>query len=372
MRALISWAVYDLSSIFFDQSVPIWRLTERTVRSMLVTACRLAISPTRTSPLLVNATTDGVVRPPSAFAMIVGSPPSRTATAELVVPRSIPTARAILCLLYDELPASAARPCESVGVVLWVVLWCFGAQSARHRPELSSRRYANLRLLDSTSIRRQLFPGVVPGEPALALQYPAQYLAAHGTRRAQAAQCAPSGSRAGDRGGSHAHRRLADTGSGLGCGCDSAVELWAMAPVREAAGHPDRPRGARYGAAAGRRGHGATVGAHDPRPALHPHWAGRDGRLPAQPGPWPSGPRTPQGHLAPGPTGSFVGATGGRAPAVCRPQPPPAPASGSRRSAREQARPRFCDEPAPWLIADSLMLALGVAVAGIPLVLSRL
>src|SRR5664279_2558523 len=102
MRALISWAVQFLSSILRDQSVPISRLTERIVRSMLVTACRLAISPTRTSPFLANATTDGVVRPPSALAMIVGSPPSRTATAELVVPRSMPTARAISYLLYDE------------------------------------------------------------------------------------------------------------------------------------------------------------------------------------------------------------------------------------------------------------------------------
>src|SRR5690242_1316329 len=75
-----------------------WRLTDRTVRSTLVTAWRLAISPTSTSPPLENATTDGVVRPPSAFAMIVGSPPSRTATAELVVPRSMPTARAMVML----------------------------------------------------------------------------------------------------------------------------------------------------------------------------------------------------------------------------------------------------------------------------------
>src|SRR5664279_2569326 len=36
---------------------------------------------------------DGVVRAPSALAMTVGSPPSRTETTELVVPRSIPTAR---------------------------------------------------------------------------------------------------------------------------------------------------------------------------------------------------------------------------------------------------------------------------------------
>jgi hypothetical protein len=96
MRALISWAVYFLPSMSSDfQSVPMWRLTERMVRSTLVTAWRLAISPTSTSPFLVKATTDGVVRPPSALAMMVGSPPSRTATAELVVPRSMPTARAM-------------------------------------------------------------------------------------------------------------------------------------------------------------------------------------------------------------------------------------------------------------------------------------
>jgi len=36
------------------------------------------------------------------------------------------------------------------------------------------------------------------------------------------------------------------------------------------------------------------------------------------------------------------------------------------------ARRRTWAEPAPWLLADSLMLALGLAVAGIPLVLSHL
>ena len=72
-----------------------WRLTERIVRSTLVTAWRLATSPTSTSPFLAKATTDGVVRAPSALAMTTGSPPSRTATTELVVPRSMPTARAM-------------------------------------------------------------------------------------------------------------------------------------------------------------------------------------------------------------------------------------------------------------------------------------
>src|SRR5262245_21791079 len=74
---------------------PMWRLTERTVRSGLVTAWRLATSPTSTSPVLARATTDGVVRAPSALGITVGSPPSRVATTELVVPRSIPTALAI-------------------------------------------------------------------------------------------------------------------------------------------------------------------------------------------------------------------------------------------------------------------------------------
>src|SRR5688572_19467220 len=73
-----------------------WRLTERMVRSTLVTACRLATSPTSTSPDLAKATTEGVVRAPSALAMTVGSPPSRTATTLFVVPRSMPTARAML------------------------------------------------------------------------------------------------------------------------------------------------------------------------------------------------------------------------------------------------------------------------------------
>src|SRR5688572_13328733 len=77
-----------------------WRLTDRMVRSTLVTACRLATSPTRTSPDLANATTEGVVRAPSALAMTVGSPPSRTATTEFVVPRSMPTARAMGYLRY--------------------------------------------------------------------------------------------------------------------------------------------------------------------------------------------------------------------------------------------------------------------------------
>ena len=66
------------------------RLIEKIVFSGFITACRLAAVPTRRSPESVKATTEGVVRLPSAFSSTLGSPPSRTATHELVVPRSIP------------------------------------------------------------------------------------------------------------------------------------------------------------------------------------------------------------------------------------------------------------------------------------------
>src|ERR671934_513463 len=96
MNALICCGVNSLPSARKRHAdSPICRLTERTVRSGLVTAWRLATSPTSTSPVLDRATTLGVVRDPSALGMTVGSPPSITATTEFVVPRSIPTALAI-------------------------------------------------------------------------------------------------------------------------------------------------------------------------------------------------------------------------------------------------------------------------------------
>src|SRR5207248_7765157 len=107
MRALISWAVYFLPSISTFQLVPMWRLTERIVRSGLVMAWRFATSPTRTSPDLEKPTTLGVVRAPSALGITVGSPASRTLTTLLVVPRSIPTALGMgLFLLRASLDTS--------------------------------------------------------------------------------------------------------------------------------------------------------------------------------------------------------------------------------------------------------------------------
>src|SRR4051812_45622228 len=79
------------------------RLIEKTVLVGLVTAWRLATVPTRRSPDWAKATTDGVVRPPSAFSMTVGSPPSRTAMHEFVVPRSIPIVLPMMGATPDSL-----------------------------------------------------------------------------------------------------------------------------------------------------------------------------------------------------------------------------------------------------------------------------
>ena len=68
-----------------------YRLTPKKVFSGLRTICRLASCPTTNSSSLLNPTTEGVVRIPSALAITTGLPPSVTATTELVVPKSIPT-----------------------------------------------------------------------------------------------------------------------------------------------------------------------------------------------------------------------------------------------------------------------------------------
>src|SRR3990172_1677578 len=67
-------------------------------------ACRFATWPTSRSPLLEMATTEGVIRPPSAFGMTAGSPASITATQEFVVPRSIPI----------TLPISSPQTCQNL------------------------------------------------------------------------------------------------------------------------------------------------------------------------------------------------------------------------------------------------------------------
>ena len=86
---------------------PMKRLIEKTVFCGLVTACRLATWPTSRSPSFVKPTTDGVVRPPSALGMTIGSPPSMTATTEFVVPRSMPMTLSAIASSTDGCWAAA-------------------------------------------------------------------------------------------------------------------------------------------------------------------------------------------------------------------------------------------------------------------------
>src|SRR5213594_2775401 len=93
------------------------RLIENTVFSGFITAWRLATVPTSRSPESVKATTDGVVRPPSAFSSTVASPPSSTATHEFVVPRSIPIVVATSILLLIRYLKNLSRNVADSG---WV------------------------------------------------------------------------------------------------------------------------------------------------------------------------------------------------------------------------------------------------------------
>src|SRR5262245_43715241 len=83
-----------------SQRRPIRRLMAKKVFSGLVTAWRLAGSPTNLSPSSVKATIEGVVRMPSAFSITLGFLPSMTATQEFVVPRSIPITFVIRSLSF--------------------------------------------------------------------------------------------------------------------------------------------------------------------------------------------------------------------------------------------------------------------------------
>ena len=80
------------------------RLIEKIVFWGFVTCWRFAGAPTSRWPSRPKATTDGVVRPPSAFGMTVGSDPSRTAMHEFVVPRSMPM---VLAMWFAPSPESS-------------------------------------------------------------------------------------------------------------------------------------------------------------------------------------------------------------------------------------------------------------------------
>src|SRR5437762_605586 len=76
--------------------LPIKRLAAYTVFSALVMAWRFAMCPTSRLPASVTATTLGVVLYPPRFGMTTGVSPSKMATQEFVVPRSMPITRSIL------------------------------------------------------------------------------------------------------------------------------------------------------------------------------------------------------------------------------------------------------------------------------------
>src|SRR6266536_2588459 len=95
------------------------------VFSGLIRACRFAASPTRRTPFFVIATTEGVVRAPSALGITMGTPPSTTATQELVVPRSMP--------ITFDLPYLDVEM-RFHGKPSWVVV-----RSEEHTSELQSR-----------------------------------------------------------------------------------------------------------------------------------------------------------------------------------------------------------------------------------------
>ena len=94
-----SYGTIVISSVTSSNLRPMKRLIEKIVFCGFVTCWRRAGAPTSRWPSFANATTDGVVRPPSAFGITVGSPPSSTAMQLFVVPRSIPMVFAMCMFL---------------------------------------------------------------------------------------------------------------------------------------------------------------------------------------------------------------------------------------------------------------------------------
>ena len=84
-----------------------WRLTDRIVRSGFVIGLALGDLAHQDLAVLREADHRGVVREPSAFGITTGSPASSTDTTEFVVPRSIPTARAICVSSFFRRPIAA-------------------------------------------------------------------------------------------------------------------------------------------------------------------------------------------------------------------------------------------------------------------------
>src|SRR5471030_148447 len=140
----------------------------------LVTAWRFAGWPTRRSPSSRIATTEGVVRAPSAFSITFGVLPSMMATHELVVPRSMPIIllmRTLVSLLQWRTFAGAfmaEAPVASFPVRMRLSVGC-GREARAGPPQSRGKRRFKPDIGNATPPRKAFFPrarcGETPIEP---------------------------------------------------------------------------------------------------------------------------------------------------------------------------------------------------------------
>src|SRR5580658_4617245 len=153
---------------------PIRRLMAKRVLEGLVTAWRLAGWPTRRSPSSRMATTEGVVRAPSAFSITFGVLPSMMATHELVVPRSMPIIllmRTLVSLLKWRTFAGAFNdeaPVASFPVRIRLSVGC-GREARAGPPRVRGKRRYRPDIGNATAPCKGFFPGACCGRTAMGL-----------------------------------------------------------------------------------------------------------------------------------------------------------------------------------------------------------
>src|SRR2546430_5310767 len=132
---------------------------------------RRASWPTSRSPCSVNATTDGVVRDPSALGITVAWPPSMVAITEFVVPRSMPTAFGMVVPPRLGAPLFPALPC---GVYFDLISFPTGPRLAGlpicrrltlRRRNPVGRGHAARRGLGAERVRRAGYGSACPASP---------------------------------------------------------------------------------------------------------------------------------------------------------------------------------------------------------------
>src|SRR5580692_1177823 len=153
---------------------PIRRLMAKRVLEGLVTAWRLAGWPTRRSPSSRMATTEGVVRAPSAFSITFGVLPSMMATHELVVPRSMPIIllmRTLVSLLQWRTFAGAFKheaPVASFPVRIRLSVGC-GREARAGPPRVRGMRRFRCDIGNARPPRKGFFPRRRRGQTPIGL-----------------------------------------------------------------------------------------------------------------------------------------------------------------------------------------------------------